>query len=338
MIVSRRSILSLPLVLAPWTMAAAQGLEGLTPFPLKPKRSADAEGRSTSSASTNKTIDKRIAGIVAQVDGARLMADVKTLQAFGTRHSHSSKNIQAANWLHDAFVARGYSKDRVKRQTFHMPVAGARQNILLWPKSNSASFIVICAHLDSIALGSGGSAPGADDNATGIATLLEVARVVQNVGMRSGILLAAFNGEEQGLFGSQACAQIAVAERWPIDVIINLDMVGYVSSKKPSTIVVEYDQGNVSARNDAASKRYALQMAQAAADYTTLTVEHTNIWSSDYIPFEAKGVPCVGLYDEGADEVFYHSSTDTLINVDRARLTQIARLVIASSLLFCTLI
>jgi hypothetical protein len=44
-------------------------------------------------------------------------------------------------------------------------------------------------------------------------------------------------------------------------------------------------------------------MAQLAADYTSMTVEHTDIWSSDYMPFEAKGFPCIGLYDGGADSI-----------------------------------
>ena len=63
-----------------------------------------------------------------------------------------------------------------------------------------------------------------------------------------------FGAEEQGLFGSAACADIAIQQNWPIDIVINLDMVSYKNPIGPSRIVVEYDQGNGDPRNDAASK------------------------------------------------------------------------------------
>ena len=341
MLLTRRKLISLSLVF-PSTLAMAQVVEGLTPYPLKHKRSSDAEGRSPSSAGNSKSIDKRIATVVGQVDGSRLMADVKALQDFGTRHTHSPSNDAVGNWLRDALLQQGHAKERVRLQEFAVPGAGTRSNVLLWPRSGPKSFILVCAHFDSISGNAGAAgvahpAPGADDNATGVATLLEVARLLRGLDTRRGIMLAAFSGEEQGLFGSQACAKIAAKEKWPIDVVLNLDMVGYVSAKKPSTIIVEYDQGNKSPANDAASKLYALQTAQAAVDYTNLSIEHTNIWSSDYMPFEADGVPAIGLYDEGGDEAFYHSTSDTIANVDRDRLTQIAKLVVASSLIFCEL-
>ena len=73
-----------------------------------------------------------------------------------------------------------------------------------------------------------------------------------------------------------------------------------------------------------------MTMAQAAADYTQLQVEHTDIWNSDYMPFEAKGFACIGLYDGAADAPFYHSAEDTLDKVDLARLVEVTRLVVAT--------
>ena len=70
--------------------------------------------------------------------------------------------------------------------------------------------------------------------------------------------------EEQGLFGSAACADIAIQQNWPIDIVINLDMVSYKNPIGPSRIVVEYDQGNGDPRNDAAAKAYGLIMAQGS--------------------------------------------------------------------------
>jgi Zn-dependent M28 family amino/carboxypeptidase len=70
-------------------------------------------------------------------------------------------------------------------------------------------------------------------------------------------------------------------------------------------------------------------MAQAAADYTSLTVEHTDIWNSDYIPFEAKGYPCIGVY-EASQNPAYHRTIDTLEQIDMAHLSEVAKMVVAT--------
>jgi Zn-dependent M28 family amino/carboxypeptidase len=173
-------------------------------------------------------------------------------------------------------------------------------------------------------------APGGDDNASGIAVMLETARLLREAGLDRHILCAAFGGEEQGLYGSRACAQVAAAEGWAIRLVINLDMVGFRDPAHPGRITVEFDQGNAQPGNDAAAKGHAMTMAQAAADYTALEVEHTDIWNSDYMPFEALGYACIGLYDGAADAPFYHSPADTLDKVDLAHLAEVTRLVVAT--------
>jgi Zn-dependent M28 family amino/carboxypeptidase len=142
-------------------------------------------------------------------------------------------------------------------------------------------------------------------------------------------LVAAFGGEEQGLFRFAECAKVAAAEGWKIDVVLNLDMIAYQDPAKPGQIVIEYDQGNRNPGNDAAAKAFGLQMAQVAADYTNLTVEHTDIWNSDYIPFEEKGYACVGIY-EASENPGYHKTSDVLASMDMNHLAQVAKLVVSS--------
>ncbi len=173
------------------------------------------------------------------------------------------------------------------------------------------------------------SAPGADDNASGLAVLLEVAELLRDVTLRRGLLFAAFGGEEQGLLGSTACAEVAAAERWRIDVVVNLDMVAYQDPGRPHLVIVEYDQGNRNPGNDAAAKAFGLLMAQAAADHTNLSIEHTDIWNSDYMPFEAKGYACIGVY-EGSENPDYHKTTDTVDVLDMDHLAQVAKMVVAT--------
>jgi len=210
-----------------------------------------------------------------------------------------------------------------------LPNGTVAHSVLCAPQRLYQGFILIFAHYDSISETPIVAAPGADDNGSGIAVVLEIARIFAGVDLKRGVMFAAFAGEEQGLFGSQAVANLAVRDRWAIDVMVNLDMVAHVDPDRPTNIVVEYDKGNADQRNDAAAKAFGLQMAQLAADYTSMTVEHTDIWSSDYMPFEAKGFPCIGLYDGAADAPFYHTTQDKVGQVDMTRLAEVTALVCA---------
>lgn len=88
--------------------------------------------------------------------------------------------------------------------------------------------ILLTAHLDSItAAVPEGAAPGADDNATGVATLLEAARVLKDQSFKRTIKFVFFSGEERGLHGSRAYAAAHAAELADIVGVINLDMFGY---------------------------------------------------------------------------------------------------------------
>ena len=179
------------------------------------------------------------------------------------------------------------------------------------------------------------AAPGADDNASGLAALLELAALLRGLVLKRDILFAAFGGEEQGLFGSAHCADVAAVQHWPIELVVNMDMVGFPNGTPANRIVVEFDQGNRNPQNDAVAKAFGLLMAQAASDYTSLAVEHTDIWNSDYMPFEEKGFACIGAY-EGGENPFYHRSTDVAMSVDVAYLQEVVRMVLATVLTIAT--
>ncbi len=301
-------------------------------YPLQEKKRANAGVRSESQSSKSKKKADGLEAVIAKVDGARLKATMETLTAFGTRWSQSAKLVEARDFIRQQFIGFGYDASRIKLVEYRLPNGTVGHSVLCLPEQLNQGFILIGAHYDSISqtqATSATSAPGADDDGSGIAVVLEAARIFANTGLKRGVMFAAFGGEEQGLFGSQAVADLAASERWAIDVMLNLDMVAHVDQARPTNIVVEYDQGNADPRNDAAAKAFGLQMAQLVADYTSMTVEHTNIWSSDYMPFEAKGYPCIGLYDGGADAPFYHSTNDTMAAVNLPRLTEVAGLVCA---------
>jgi beta-phosphoglucomutase-like phosphatase (HAD superfamily) len=290
--------------------------------------------RHASVAQRSKKVDAAIQALVAQVDPARLSASVAELAAFGTRFSHAPAVRQVPAWVRAQLLARGYKAGKdVRYQPFALDGGPPQRNVLCGPnpKTSARGLILVCAHYDSISESPATSAPGADDDASGVAALIEIARLLRGVALKRGVLLAAFGGEEQGLFGSAACAEIAAREKWPIDLVVNMDMIAYKDAGSAPRVTVEYDHGNRHPGNDAAAKAFGLTMAQAARDYTSLEVVHTDIWSSDYMPFEAKGYACIGAYD--ADEnPHYHKTGDTPDTLDPAHFAEVVRMVLATIL------
>lgn len=298
------------------------------------KKHGEAVGRHKSQAASSKLKEDAITEQIAKVSEQRLRDTAIGLANFGTRFSYSADIARVPEWIREQFVAKGYGGENPPRlQPFDMPGTGGLQqnNVLCGPATSDTGFILVCAHYDSISEQPGTDAPGADDNASGIAVLLELAHILKDVALKRGVLFAAFGGEEQGLYGSSRCADIAAAEGWPIDVVINLDMIAYQGADKPGHIIVEYDQGNRNPGNDAAAKAYGLMMAQAAADFTSLEVEHTDIWNSDYMPFEEKGYACIGVY-EATDNPAYHSTNDTIDKIEFSHLAEVAKMVLATTI------
>lgn len=300
------------------------------------KKQSEAKGRHAAFSQKKKQSDPAVEKLVGLVEPAHLQQTVLHLASYKTRWSHRPDISEVPEWIHSQFVSLGYPDgSRTRYQKFEIPGSAPQRNVLCVPADAAQKFVLVCCHYDSISENPGVSAPGADDNASGVAAVLELARILKNVQLKKrGVMFATFGGEEQGLWGSRKCAAIAVADAWPVDLIINLDMISYKEPGADARIVVEYDQGNKRADNDAASKAFAMVMAQAAADYTSLAVEHTNIWSSDYLPFEEKGFACIGVYN-AYDNPFYHKTSDTPDRIDLTNFTEAVKMVLATIKTLC---
>lgn len=265
-----------------------------------------------------------------QVSEERLRETVRALSAFRTRWSESPDFPKVEDWVENAFFAAGAPRSAVMRQPFALPSGPVLHNILCGNPRDDAGVVLLGAHYDSISEQPRTLAPGANDNASGMAVLLEAVRILGGQPFGRAIVFAAFAGEEQGYIGSTACAKAAAIQQWPIALMINLDMLGFDPKHPEDPVFIEHDQGNATPSNDDAARRAAMLAAGVAADITTLPIEHTDIWNSDYMPFEEAGYPCIGFYDGGAEPPLYHTSRDLARTMNFPRLTEVARLVIAT--------
>ena len=306
-------------------------------FPAPDKRRRPPEPRVPAFRPTTKVrtpLNEYIAALVAQVDVARVSGWIGDLVNFPTRHTISPYNVDAAEWLRGQFQALGYTD--VVFHDFKVKSVTRHNVICTKPgKTEPDKYLIVCAHYDSRmkSLGDATSvAPGADDNASGVAALLEMARVLFSTDTTYSIRFCAFSGEEQGYVGASAYADFVKAGGMQIPLLINLDMVGHPEDPAIPTIIVEHDIRNHVRTNDAPSLAFANQMTQAAADYTTLKTTLGPIYSSDYMPFEYYGYVCIGAYDGADAEPFYHTADDTLDKVDMGFCTEVTRMVLATVL------
>jgi Zn-dependent M28 family amino/carboxypeptidase len=165
--------------------------------------------------------------------------------------------------------------------------------------------VVAGAHLDSVRGG-----PGANDNASGSSTLIELAKSFAGIDTRNDIRLVWFDGEEAGLLGSRAYVKAHEAEMGRVVGMVNMDMVG-----SPHGQVGGFDLGlrNSNALIDA-MKGVMLRTGLAGVEYKE---RHSR---SDHASFDAAGVPSVdfgvSVKDVEGQDPYYHSPKDTVDKIN----------------------
>ncbi|MDQ7036034.1 MAG: M20/M25/M40 family metallo-hydrolase [Anaerolineae bacterium] len=193
---------------------------------------------------STSNIGAELYALMQQVDAERLMAHVQTLQDFQTRHvnsttTSSTRGIGAArNYVQEQFeIVRQqapFGNFTVQPQAFDLTYAGVptqQFNIIgyLQGIEPGAGVLVIGAHYDSIGPDFNDAeifAPGANDNGTGVAALLEMARIMSQRQYRSSVIFVAFSAEEVGRVGSRAFVDWARGRNIDIVGMINIDTIG----------------------------------------------------------------------------------------------------------------
>jgi hypothetical protein len=168
-----------------------------------------------------------ISDMIDQVNMDTLQSFVQHLQDFGTRNAYKSGGILAQDWILGKFQSWGLNAELYD---FYMPGGPASDNVIvtvtgtLYPDE----YVILGAHYDSYTGGS--SEPGADDNATGAAGIMEAARIMSQYSFDRSVIFATWSGEEYGLYGSEAWASEAAANGMNILGYFNIDMAGYLAA------------------------------------------------------------------------------------------------------------
>jgi hypothetical protein len=198
--------------------------------------------------------DPAIAAALSQVSSAKVKADIEKLVSFRTRNTLSSMETglpageginAAAVWIEAEYgriSAECGGCLEVKRDEFVEPASTTAAGrvpkptklvnvyaVLHGTGGPEAPWVLVTGHYDSRAtdvLDPKAGAPGANDDASGVAVSLESARVLSKLKLPGTMVFVAVAGEEQGLLGSKHLAELAKAEGWPLEAVLNNDIVG----------------------------------------------------------------------------------------------------------------
>ncbi|MBQ4832484.1 M28 family metallopeptidase [Pseudoalteromonas sp. MMG010] len=200
-------------------------------------------------ASSTLTQQQSLHAIAADISANRLEQDVSKLVSFGTRHTLSetqsdTRGIGAARrWIKDEFAkisaqCGGCLEIIEVKQTISgekripNPVEVVNIIAIQRGKSDPNRMVIMSGDIDSRVsdvMDFTSDSPGANDNATGVAGVIESARVLSKYKFNGSIVYAALSGEEQGLFGGKILTQYAIDHNWQVHGVLNNDMIGNIA-------------------------------------------------------------------------------------------------------------
>lgn len=250
-----------------------------------------------------------------QID--RLMNDIQTLQDFKTRYTYQASFLESAKWCLEQFKAMGY--DAALEE--YTDSGKLQYNVVAKSKNATEedSFYVIGAHLDSVSENPRVHAPGADDNGSGSAATLEMARVFAGTTFEKNLQFVLFAGEEVGLRGSTAYVRkfLGGDDKDKIRGAVILDMIGF-DHKGPVSGLLETKSVNkdlIKVFSDEA----------ASFGFSDISVSYRP-FGSDHMPFLNKKIPAfLFIETEYDDNPNYHRTTDTFEYVNSELVEAITR-------------
>jgi hypothetical protein len=309
----------------------------------------------TDPALSRQAPDPALRAMLRDIDPDRIKATILKLVSFGTRHTASSqtdpnRGIGAAtDWVFgqmQSFAAASGGRMTVQKQTFVQPVSSTIPvpttitNVIATLKGTASPerFYVITGHLDSRVtdvLNFTDDAPGADDDGSGVAVVLELVRVFATHQFPGTLVLATVAGEEQGLFGSAFMAKqmkaagndvqgmfsndiVGASQAWdgtrPDPHTVRLFVEGIPTAATPAQISLMQSVGG---ENDGATHQLARFVTDVAPSGLT-GINVRVIWrrdrylrGSDHISFQQQGYPAARITEPR--ENFNHEHQDVRV-------------------------
>jgi len=298
--------------------------------------------------------DPAISQMVSEVSKDSLQSYIKKLVTFGTRSTLSTQNnpargIGAArNWVlsrFNEFARESGGRMEAKIDTVTLQPDNRRVNRTLLLGNVVARLkgtdptddriFIISGHLDNMrsnVMDSTGDAPGANDDASGVAAVMECARVMSKRSFPATIIFVAVSGEEQGLLGANFMAEKAKQQNWNIEAVLNNDIMGSNNSSETNNInnnkirvfseafsVLDTGRSfqnirNLGLENDGKARqlaRYVKEIGERYVDNIEVVMVYRNdrfLRGGDHTPYVQRGFAAVRFTE--MNENYYHQHQD----------------------------
>lgn len=260
-----------------------------------------------------------------QVQASNILGTINHLStAYPNRYYASSHGQASAIWIRDTWAALGNGRGDVSTELFACSTCSTQSSVILTIQGTDlpGEIVVLGAHLDSINTAGGGEnmvAPGADDDASGIATLTEVLRVALASGWKPKrtVKFMGYAAEEVGLRGSNAIAQSFQTQGRNVVGVLQLDMTNYkTGAGVDMQLITDY--------SNAAMKQFLTDLFDAYLAPLGLTrgTYTCGYGCSDHASWTSAGFPSAMMFEAGDQDGDYfpyiHSANDTLQNMGNA--------------------
>ncbi|KYG80198.1 PDZ domain-containing protein [Roseivirga ehrenbergii] len=196
------------------------------------------------------------------------------------------------------------------------------RNVVGYIDNGAENTVVIGAHFDHLGYGEEGSLyrgdkaihNGADDNASGTAAMIQLARILKNKGKDKNYLFMAFSGEENGLWGSNYFSKNSTIDLGSVDYMINIDMVGRMNEEKTLAI------------NGVGTSPVWMDKIEAAnTDTLKLVTSESGIGPSDHTSFYLQDLPVLHFFTGQHED--YHRPSDDANKINYHGIVKVVRLI-----------
>ena len=252
--------------------------------------------------------------LLPQMQASNILTTIDQLSAFQNRHFQSTSGVAASAWLYNYWVQFQQSTGARMRVTQISHPGFPQKSVLLdFPGTETGDMVVLGAHLDSIApLWFGAAevvrAPGADDDASGVAGLTEVIRVLvaNNFRPKRTLRFIAYAAEEAGLQGSRDIAARSADQRARVVGVLQLDMTAYQGETTDLWLITDYTSA---AQNAFLASLAATYLPQLTVGYTACGYA-----CSDHASWTQAGYPASFPFESSfaKDNKAIHTPSDTI--------------------------
>jgi len=264
--------------------------------------------------------------IVDQVNFEILDQNLETHESFGSKQPGTNALLNSFNWIKGNYEDWGYT-DIVIDTFYYGEYECYNLIVTKTGVKYPDQYLIVDGHYDTY------NGPGANDNGTGTAIVLECARLLKDVETDYSIRFIHFSAEEVGLVGSSHYVdQVVLPENQNIRLVFNIDAVGGVNGMVNDIIVCEQDE-SYPHENDWASSQFTDTLSVIMEMYSELYTEISYAYATDYVPFMEAGYVVTGLYEYN-ETPYAHTLNDLIENMDLDYFHEVAKGSLAASLYF----